>query len=177
MTFEERKREATRILIEFLGGFVAPRGMDDSQLATRISLIADAFARRMPTKGDYEAAVQAVLTRVMDTHMSNTWPPQAAFVMAMPNRELSEFRAAETYAPADPVKRIQKLMDEGEAIPETAIWGNIASQLHRGHLDRYRNASVLNWMDVYGPSAHELMRAKYGMCVDPYFPQAKDVRG
>lgn len=177
MTFEERKRRAQSILVEFLSVFSPPRGLDDSQMATRISQIADAFARRMPTKGDYEASVHSVLTKIMDTHLSNTWPPQAAFVMAMPNREVSEFRATETYVSDNPIQRIENLMDAGEAVPETAIWGVMASQLPRKHLDRYRNASVLKWMDVYGSDAAAKMRAMYGASVDPYFPQAKDIRG
>lgn len=171
MTYEERKRIAQTILVEFLSVFVPPRGLDDSQMATRISQIADAFARRMPDKAEYETSIHAVLTKIMDTHLSNTWPPQAAFVMAMPNRELSQFRAAETYKTEDPVKRIEKLMDEGDAVPETAIWGVMSSQLPRGHLDRYRNASVLRWMDVYGSDAPQKMRAIYGDAVAAYFPE------
>lgn len=177
MTFEERKRKAQVILVEFLSVFSPPRGLDDGQMATRISQIADAFARRMPTSGDYETSIHAVLTKIMDTHLSNTWPPQAAFVMAMPNRELSQFRSAETYTPDDPVKRVEKLMDRGEAVPETAIWGVMASQLPRRHIDRYRNASVLKWMEVYGTDAPHLMRARYGEAVNPYFPEAQDLRG
>ena len=172
MTFEERKRQAQSMLIEFLTVFTPPRGLDDNQLARRISEVADAFARRMPLKGEYDTAVRAVLTRVMDTHLSNTWPPQAAFVMAMPNREQSQFRSQQTFEVRDPVERISNLMDQNEAIPESAIWGNMASNLPHRHLDRYRNACVLDWMKVYGQDAASLMRAKYGAVVDPYFPRS-----
>lgn len=171
MTYEERKRRAQVILIEFLSVFVPPRGLDDGQMATRISQIADAFARRMPTKGEFDTAVHAVLTRVMDTHLSNTWPPQAAFVMAMPSKELSQFRSQETYAPEEPAERISAMMDRNEAIPESAVWGTLAGSLPHRHIDRYRNACVMEWMKVYGPDAAGLMRAKYGAVVDPYFPK------
>lgn len=171
MTFEERKRKAQSILIDFLSIFTAPRGLDDGQLARRIAEVADAFARRMPVKGDYEAAVHAVLKRVMDTHLSNTWPPQAAFVMAMPNREVREFLTQQTYEPTDPIERIGKLMEEGEAVPESTIWGNSASLLPHRHVDRYRNASVMRWMEVYGKDAPSLMRSHYGPVVNEYFPR------
>lgn len=171
MTYEERKRKAQSILIEFLSVFSPPRGLDDSQLAGRVSQVADAFARRMPTSGDFETAVHAVLTRVMDTHLSNTWPPQAAFVMAMPAKELSQFRSPETYAPQDHGHRLSSMMDRGEAVPESALWGPLAGLLPQRHMDRYRNACVMEWMKVYGSDAASLMRAKYGAVVDPYFPQ------
>lgn len=171
MTYEERKRKAQAILVEFLSVFVPPRGLDDSQMATRISQIADAFARRMPDKSDYETSVHGVLTRVMDTHLSNTWPPQAAFVMAMPNRELSQFRSQQTYEVKDPAERIASLMEKGDPIPESAVWGVLSGQLPHRHLDRYRNACVLEWMKVYGQDAPGLMRSKYGAIVDPYFPR------
>lgn len=171
MTYEDRKRKAQVILVEFLSVFVPPRGLDDGQMASRISQIADAFARRMPASGEFDTAVHAVLTRVMDTHLSNTWPPQAAFVMAMPNRELSQFRSQETFQVKDHVERITSLMESGEAIPESAIWGNMAASLPHRHIDRYRNACVLRWMEIYGQDAASLMRAKYGAIVDPYFPR------
>lgn len=177
MTYEERKRKAQVILVEFLSVFVPPRGLDDGQMASRISQIADAFARRMPTSGEFDTAVHAVLTRVMDTHLSNTWPPQAAFVMAMPNRELSQFRSQETFEVKDPAERISAMMEMGEAIPESAVWGTLAGSLPHRHLDRYRNACVLDWMKVYGQDAAGLMRSKYGAVVDPYFPRNGQTAG
>lgn len=172
MTYEERKRKAQSILVTFLEVFTPPRGLDDGQLAARISQLADAFARRMPVEGDYEEAVHRVLTRLMDTHLSNTWPPQAAFVMAMPNQEVRKF-ATQTTFDMDPVKVATRRMEAGDAVAETALWGSIAKDLPRKHLDRYRNASVLKWMEVYGQDAGRLMRAKYGAVVDSYFPQGE----
>lgn len=173
MDFEQRKRTAQSILIEFLDVFTPPRGLDDSQLASRISQLADAFARRMPIKGEYTDAVHRVLTKIMDTHQSNTWPPQAAFVMAMPNQELRQFSAQETFKVKDPVQLATARMEAGEPVDEAALWGVMARDLPRGHLDRYRNASVLGWMEVYGKDAAHLMRAKYGAVVDAYFPEAR----
>jgi len=171
MDFNERKRQAQKMLIDFLSVFSAPRGLDESQMANRITQIADAFARRMPTKSDYEASVQAVLRKVMDTHLSNTWPPQAAFVMAMPNRELREFQAQETFKPDDPMQHAINRMEAGQHVPEPVLWGATSGQLPHRHLDRYRNASVLNWMSVYGSDAAEKMRARYGEIVNAYFPE------
>lgn len=177
MTFEERKRRAQVILIEFLSVFSPPRGLDDSQLANRISQMSDAFARRMPTKSEFETAVHQVLTKVMDTHQSNTWPPQAAFVLAMPTREVREFATQETFEPKDPAEHAIDRMEAGEVVPEPVIWGNLSCHLPHKHLDRYRNASVLRWMEIYGPSASEMMRSKYGAVVEPYFPRNAGTAG
>lgn len=171
MDFNERKRQAQSMLIEFLSVFSAPRGLDESQMANRISQIADAFARRMPAKADYRTSVEAVLRKVMDTHLSNTWPPQAAFVMAMPNRELREFQTQETFKPDDPIQHAIGRMEAGQHVSEPVLWGATSSQLPQGHLDRYRNASVMNWMGIYGSDAAMKMRAIYGAVVDPYFPK------
>jgi len=173
MNFDQRKKTAQSIIIEFLDVFTPPRGLDDSQLASRISQLADAFARRMPIKGEYTDAVHRVLTKIMDTHQSNTWPPQAAFVMAMPNQELRQFSAQETFKVKDPVQLTTARMEAGEAVDENSLWGQMARELPRGHLDRYRNASALGWMEVYGKDAPRLMHSKYGSVVDSYFPEAK----
>lgn len=170
LNFQQRKDSAKTAVVAFLEVFSPPRGLDEKQLATRIIQIADAFARRMTTEGSYEEKVQAVLTRIMDTHQSNTWPPQAAFVMAMPNREQSQYAAAETFQPKSEVELITGRMEAGQPVPETAIWGNIAAQLPHRHLDTYRNASVKAWLDTYGHKAQDAMYSKYGASVAPYFP-------
>lgn len=173
MNFSERRREAQAMVMDFLSTFSPPRGLDEGQLASRISQIADAFARRMPTDGSYSEKIAAVLVRVMDTHQSNTWPPQAAFVMAMPSREQSQFSAAETFKPQDHVELLSAKMNNGQAIPETAIWGEMAGKLPRQHLDRYRNASVAGWVSTYGHKAADAMFSKYGGVVMPYFPDER----
>jgi hypothetical protein len=171
MNFDQRKHRAKEMLATFLSIFSPPRGLDDSQLADRISQTADAFARRMPTKGDYDQAVEAVFMKIRDTHMSNSWPPQAAFVLAMPKGETMSRPAAETYTVADAAERYSRLMEAGEPIPETALWGALAHSLPHQHLDRYRNACVMAWMDLHGEGAANLMYSKYGATVLPYFPQ------
>lgn len=174
MNFEQRKTEAKALVVEFLQGFVPPRGLDDNQLAIRISQIADAFARRMPVSGNFSELVSSALSRVLDTHMSNSWPPQAAFVGAMPSGEQRQFRSQETYQVEDPIDQYSSLMEAGDTVPETAIWGSFAGALPRRKLDEYRNASVLNWMRVYKTDASRLMRAKYGHVVNEYFPQERE---
>ena len=170
LDFNQRKDIAKRMVVEFLEVFSPPRGLDEKQLATRIIQIADAFARRMPTDGSYDEKIASVLANLMDTHQSNTWPPQAAFVMAMPNREQSQFAAAETYQPKSEATLIEGRMELGEPVPETAIWGKMASDLPHRHLDKYRNASVKSWIDTYGHKAADAMFARYGAAVMPYFP-------
>lgn len=171
MRFEQRKTRAKTLVMDFLEVLSPPRGLDEKQLATRIIQIADAFARRMPIEGDYDQAVASVLTRLMDTHQSNTWPPQAAFVMAMPNREVSKFSSQQTFEPKSPIELTKSRMEAGEPVSEADLWGVAASQLPREHVDNYRNASVKNWLDTYGHKAADAMFAKYGGVVMPYFPR------
>lgn len=171
MNFEQRKNTARDLVVEFLNGFVPPRGMDDSQLAMRVSQIADAFARRMPDASNYGDLVQSVLDRILDTHMSNTWPAQGAFVMAMPNKELSKFSSPETYEPKDPHQVVIDAMEASEPVAESALWGVFSGSLPRNQLERYRNASVSNWINMYGPDAPRLMRARYGEIVGAYLPE------
>lgn len=169
MNFEQRKSEARELVMEFLSTFAPPRGVDPQGLAEIISNIADAFARKMPTKGEYTEAVQAVFTRIRDTHMSNTWPAQAVFVLAMPSGDAMSRSAAESYRVEDYPEHYAKLMREGQPVPETCLWGTISSQLPRRELERYRNASVISWVETYRSDAQSLMRAQYGNEVNAYF--------
>lgn len=90
MTFDDRQKVATKLVVEFLEGCAPPRGMSEEHLAKRVTQIADAFARKMPVGKRHDESVQRVLTRVRDTHLSNKWPPQAAFVTVMLDREQRE---------------------------------------------------------------------------------------
>ena len=175
MTFEERKKTAQQIVAAFLSDYVPPRGLDDKSLASRIISIADAFARRMPTAGDFADAVEAVLMRMRDTHESNTWPTQAVFVMAMPGTENKSFAKVETFK-TDELERNAKLMMAGEGVAEGVIWGPMASALDipAQTLDRYRKGSAAHWQSVCGRDAHTQMRGKLGCVVDPYFVAARE---
>jgi hypothetical protein len=168
MTYEERKREASRLLVDFLGDYATPRGLDDGQQAGRISNVADAFARRMPTDGNYAEKVEKVLMKIRDTHLSNSWPPQAAFVMAMPTMEYRGV-APKTYK-TDDADRIPRMMAQGLAVPESEVWKNV--NVSRDVLDKYRNASVQNWLGLYGPETAHYMREKYGAVVNQFFKEA-----
>lgn len=165
MNFEERKSAAQDLVLGFLSGYTAPRGLDENQLSQRVTNIADAFARRMPTGGNYEEKVEAVLSRVRDTHESNTWPVQAVFVSQMPSREVSKSAPA-TYRPED-ADHIPKLMQENLPVPERMIWRDV--QVSAEILDGYRQASVKSWSDAYRGDARDLMVQRYGAVVDRYF--------
>lgn len=171
--FVERKAEARRIVVGYLDQFSPPRGLDDGQMVQRIESIADAFARKMPVSDDFTDGVSRVLVRVSDTHMSNTWPPQAAFVMAMPTGEAMGRPAAESFTVSDPVDFYARKMRANQEIPETAVWGAIAAGLPRAELERYRSASVMAWAETYGQQAGEMMVARYGSKVASYFPEPK----
>lgn len=174
MDFEQRKNRAAELVAEFLDDFAPPRGIPDDKLRGRITEIADAFARRMPTKGDFDEAVGRVLLNVRDTHMANTWPAQAVFVVAMPANERKEFTSPETFRP-DRVTMYSDRMNERQAVPETVVWGAISGKLtlQAGILENYRAASVKAWKDAYNKSAHDMMRKKYGAIVDLYFDQGQ----
>lgn len=167
--FLGRKSHARAKLTDFLDFYVPPRGLDDRQLAARIDSIADAFARKMPTDGDFAEAVRGVFTRVSDTHEGHTWPSQAAFVLAMPKGGAMR-AAAETYRPESDADHYAGAMSRGEGVPEAVLWGTLAGRLPVAELDRYRSASVLTWIDTYGQDAPVMMRSRFGTVVDAYFP-------
>ena len=170
MTYDERKRIATEALVDFLDEFTPPRGMDDDKLSRRIAHIADAFARYISKKGDFREKVAAVMLKVRDSHETNTWPPQSVFVEHMPRHEamsapLQSFELedrAETYA---------QRMQEGDAVPESVIWGNLSSMMPHSVLEGYRRASVANAQKVYRSDAYAIMRKKHGEQVQRYFPR------
>lgn len=173
MTFEERKRAAERLVAIFLNDFSVPRGMSLDQQSKRITQIADAFARRMPTKGDYDEACGRVLERIRDTHMSNSWPPQAVFVMAMPQTETVQPKAAETFAP-DPDEIAMKRINAGEAVSEGYVWGSGSQRLlnrgwvTRDAIDRYREGSIRSHKETYGHKADDVLRRNFGAVVNQY---------
>ena len=169
MNFDERKQIATELVVDFLGDFSPPRGLDDSQMAKRIVKVADAFARRMPTDGDYREKVGKVLTRVSDTHLSNSWPAQAAFVMAMPEMEYRG--AAPRTFQADKDSSVPRLMSQGLPVAESEVWKN--HDVSREVIDRYRFAAVQKWLEVHKTDAQRFMMAKYGAIVCPYFMDEK----
>lgn len=165
MNFEQRKQTATELVVGFLGDFSPPRGLTDAQMASRISHVADAFARRMPADDKYQERIDQVFSRIRDTHVSNTWPTQAVFVMAMPQ---SEYRkgAPASFKPKDK-QHIADQMAQGLAVPENEIWKNL--NVSREVSDRYRMAAVDGWREVYGVEAHQMMQEKYGPIVSQYF--------
>lgn len=169
MNFEERKQIASKLVVEFLDDFTAPRGLDEAKLAKRISSVADAFARRMPTGAGYEEKIERVLTNIRDTHLSNSWPPQAAFVMAMPQGERRKL-APQTYEASD--DSIPKKMQSGQAVPEHEVWKNHSVEIEV--LERYRFASVDRWREVHRTDAERLMKQKYGPIVCQYFLEAAE---
>ena len=170
MTFEDRRRIASEKLVDFLADFTAPRGLDDSQMARRITQIADAFARKMPIGATYEEKIDALFEKLRDSHLSNTWPPQAAFVELMPK---SEFRgsAPATFAPKSD-DWIAKKMAAGQPVPETEVWKN--QLVERDTLDRYRFAAVQGWRSVYHGEAEAMMVKRYGSIVRRYFLEAAE---
>lgn len=174
MDFEQRKSIALKMVGEFLDDFAPPRGMPDDKLVGRMTEIADAFARRMPTKGDFEASVEKVLLSIRDTHMSNSWPAQGVFVMAMPSVERVHGPSPETYMP-DRVTMYSDLMNEKQGVPEHIIWGPISGKLalQAGVLEKYRAASVKAWMKAYNKSAREMMVKRYGSIVGLYFNEGQ----
>lgn len=174
MDFEQRKSEARSMLVDFFAGFSAPRGLDEDQQAARISGIADAFARRMPIEGDYREKVESVFAKVRDTHLSNSWPPQAVFVMAMPKSETMGRKAQETFVP-DTMKALGRKVEFGDGIPDRFIWGpGYSALLDSGfvsidQLEKYRIASIRSFKETYRHLGYEEMFKRFGHEVTPYF--------
>ena len=170
MTFEERKAEAKELVVAFLGDYSPPRGLDASQQANRISHAADAFARRMPVGEGFAEKVEAVLVKIRDTHLSNSWPAQAAFVMAMPQTEFR--RAAPKPFHPEGSDRNARLLSQGVAVAEVDVWRN--QDVSAEVIDRYRYESVRNWQSIYRGEAQEMMARKYGGLVARYFMEAAE---
>lgn len=172
MNFDQRKDEAKRLVVKFLDDFSEPRGISPEGLANRIHFICDAFARKMPTKGDYSEMVGAVLMKIRDTHLSNSWPQQAAFVMAMPDGERPAFAQLQSFSP-DLKEQIADQMNNGHAVPEFHVWGPVANTIDvpRPIIEKYKAASVKSWISTYGKECVGLMAEKYGDQVRMYFPQ------
>jgi hypothetical protein len=174
MTFDERKRIAAELLMDFLDRFAAPRGMDDDAQAKRIEAIAESFARNMPTGADYAAQVAKVFSLVEDTHDGHSWPTQARFVSCMPRAGAQTgAKVVETYRPDDYAVWLKKRMTESLGVPEPALWGPISSSLGGSLLERYRSASVLAWRKAYKQEAYAMMLARYGTEVELYFTESR----
>lgn len=176
MNFDQRKAEAAKMVSAFLMDFSTPRGMSVDQQSSRISGVADAFARRMPTKGDFSESCQAVLDKVRDTHMSNSWPAQAVFVIAMPQSEAMTPKAAETYR-IDEWELAAKRMAAGEPVAEQYVWGAASDGLVSKGLvtpesrDRYRIGAVAAATGAWSGDAQKIMVSKFGHVVSSYFEQ------
>lgn len=179
MNFDQRKAEAKRLVVGFLDSYAAPRGLTADQQANRIIAVADAFARRMPTKGDYSEACNRVLDKIRDTHMANSWPSQGVFVMAMPQSEKMQPKAAETFKP-DEWELAASKIGEGQPVSERYVWGITSDALVNKRLvtpdamRRYREASVASFKDVYGGDAERIMLRNFGSAVSAYFPIAAE---
>jgi hypothetical protein len=171
--FLERKRDASAMLVDFLNAYSVPRGLSADGQAERITHTADAFARRISENSDFQSEIKKVFTKVRDTHLSNSWPSQAAFVMAMPSGKGAGRSSPETFKVEDQTGHIAAKMRAGDTVPETAIWGRLSGSLPGDLLERYRNGSVHAWMKAYKRDAHKLMRSRYGVVVDGYFPSAQ----
>lgn len=174
MNFEQRKQKAMEMLCTFFASYVEPRGMTEDALSQRVTNIADAFARRMPTEGDFAEKVEAVFDKIRDSHMSNTWPSQAVFVSAMPEENRKMKVAAETFTPDDPLVAAAARINEGAKVPDRHIWGSVSIRLLNGgyvtkdRMDAYRDGSIRHHKSVYGADTAKFLQQKFGDVVLPY---------
>lgn len=173
MNFEQRKQEAMNLVVDFLCSFSAPRGLGEDQMAKRIAAISEAFARRMPVRGNYSEAIEKVFDKIRDTHLSNSWPAQAVFVNAMPQGEVTGPKAAETFSPRQAELAAQKMRNH-EAVGERFVWGSGAATLSREGLvssaviDKYRVGSVASYRKTHGHFADDILVRNFGAVVMPY---------
>lgn len=167
MNFEERKSIARDMLMTFLGGFSAPRGLDDEAQARTVANLSDAFARRLPLTGvdGFRENVEATFTRVRDNHASYAWPPQAVFVEAMPTG--GGGKAQKTFR-ADVREVAERAMMAGDPVPERWIWREdlvIPANVREG----YRRGCVEAHRDVYGDEVGmRILEQRYGPRVQMY---------
>lgn len=172
MKFEQRKAMAREMVWDFLDAFSPPRGMAAEQLDAKVNFIADAFARRMPVAGDYAEMVEGVFAKLRDSHETNTWPAQAAFVNAMPVGERRMKGAQETYRPDNEPDVIAKRMAQGLGVPERWVWrdaARLAGKVDAQTLDAYRKASARSFREAYREEAEQIATSKHGEQVWEYF--------
>lgn len=173
MNFDQRTACAMELVIEFLDTLCPPRGLGADQQATRIAQISDAFARRMPTEGDFAEKTQGVLQRVRDTHLSNTWPAVAVFVMAMPEENKS-VRAPSTFEGGDWKRAEADRMMAGKPVAESFVFGIRSKWLLDDGLvtpdvlQSYRFGVVQEFRETYGSQADQMLLARYGESVRPF---------
>lgn len=178
MTFDDRRRMAFKAVQSFLAQYTPPRGLDDSALERVVDGIADALARKMPLCGEseYPEALARVLAAVADAHASWAWPPQGAFVAAIPKVSARvSARAPETFAAPDQASAHVRAMDRGDPVPETFIWSGEADNLvASGSLDaerlrEYRRGSAASRRRLYGPMGEDILIARYGDTARRFF--------
>jgi hypothetical protein len=180
MNFDQRVKIANAQVLEFLERYKAPTGLSDEAQFKTVEAISQAFARRLPVTSEagYVKNIHKTFDRVADSHNSYAWPPQGAFVESMTFPGSGAKAAQETYTP-DPLKNLADMMNAGQAVAESALWGATASGLISKSLvtaevlERYRNASAQNWAATYRHEAEEMMVAKYGQRVRAYFAQSR----
>lgn len=177
MNFDQRKAVAREMLMQFLERFSAPRGLSDEAQAKTIAGTSEAFARKLPVVSEdkYREHIEATFTKVLDSHASYAWPPQAEFVEAMPRP--SSAKAPETFKAQDHTA-IVDMMQAGEPVPDVYIWGSRSHEVGRlvgsEVMHRYREGSVRAYREAYRQEAKRIMSQKYGAQVERFFLEAAE---
>ncbi|OWU79935.1 hypothetical protein ATO5_02755 [Loktanella sp. 22II-4b] len=176
MKYEQRIAIIRRELIELLSRFSAPRGMTEEGQGQMVESIADALNRKLPVGNEDQFRENLSLTfaAVLDGHDSYAWPPQASFVKHISRRGAAPVKAPETFAASSRDESAAKLMREGAAVPEAFVWGPASGRLlsglvDRATLDRYREGSVRQYLDLYRSDAAKVMEGRFGAVVHSYF--------
>ena len=177
MNLADRHTTAMAMLMDFLEGYSAPRGLDDDAKEKHLRDMADSFTRKLPVTDAAQFAenIERTFTAVKDTHKSFAWPNQAEFVMAMPKGSSHAPNGKlETYRPIDQDIRIANGMNSGSSVPDRYVWGSgslrlrYSGQVSDEIMDGYRKSSVAHFRKVYMAGADMMLLQAYGDIVVPY---------
>lgn len=169
MTREPREI-AIEMVSEFMGRYSVPQGVSIEGQDAVICSIATEMARRLG-EDDFEAAVNAILVRVGNSHKTTRWPAQGVFIDLLP-RPKAGFAKLESFH-VNPFENAVKCMERHDGVNERYLWGVFAGRLRAAGatdamIDRYRMGCVANWRRVHREGASGILDKLYGSEVLPY---------
>jgi hypothetical protein len=167
MTHDEKQAYVIERLQSFLAMMTPPKTIaTDADRARTIMGIADSICSKIAPRdaGHLAEIMDQTLMSVADGHESYAWPPQAAFIKALPF--VAEPKRAEV-VPDQRAMEIQaaRIM-RGEPVSDRYVFGDPSAEMARrcgqDAVDRYRRGLAKDVRDVYRDGAASYMASKYG---------------
>lgn len=167
MNYQEKQLYVIERLQSFLAMMTPPKTIaTDADKARTIMAIADSICSKIAPRdaGHLAQVMDETLMAVADGHESYAWPPQAAFIKALPF--VAEPKRAEL-VPDERSMEIQAArMMRGEPVSDRYVFGDPSAEMARrcgqDAVERYRRGLARAARDVYRDGAAAYMAGKYG---------------